>query len=345
MNWAWGTSLDYIWRSSAFPMWLTLAAAGFFGLIVVITLLRAEKSVANGALTVITLLAVGIAVASTLRGYGPPGTRGAVENRSSSLVTTAINLPALACIDDIAGEAIEQACEKVLFGSAESTAAAVNQMAAMVTRLTSLGDAATAQRSMTPETQALRRAIEHDRYGLVAQVLLARDRCTPTECPAYRSLTDNHQIITNMDEHTFDALVARYAPTWNAPQVATALAAPSSLPGASLPTGRPTNAEFPSAANTPPVSIMTPEPGTGTAAAGSRASSSTADKANAAIPPRPSTQTGAAPTASLAPLPPPEASKEAAKGKKTAAKKPPAAPANTPVQISPGAQPPAESND
>jgi hypothetical protein len=337
MNWAWATSLDHLWRLPAFPMWLTLAAAGFFGLIVLITLLRAEKSVANGALTVITLLAVGIAVAATLRGYGPPGT---IENRSSQL-TSATGLPALACIDDIAGEAVEQACEKVLFGSAESTAAAVNQMAAMITRLTSLGEAATAQRSMTPETQALRRAVEHDRYGLVAQVLLARDRCTPTECPAYRSLTDNHQIITNMDEHTYDALVARYAPSWNAPPVATAMAAPSSMLGASVPTGRPTNAEFPSAANTPPVSIMTPEPGTGTGAAGSRSPPAAADKANAAIPPRPSTQTGAAPTASLAPSPPPDA----AKGKKTAAKKPPAAPASAPVQISPGAQPPAESND
>jgi hypothetical protein len=339
MNSAWATSLDHLWRSPAFPMWLTLAAAGFFGLIVLITLLRAEKSVANGALTVITLLAVGIAVASTLRG-SPVATRGAAESPASPF-TAAGSLPAMACIDDIAGEAVEQACEKVLFGSAESTAAAVNHMAAMITRLTSLGDAAAAQRSMTPETQALRRAVEHDRYGLVAQVLLARDRCTPTECPAYRSLTDNHQIITNMDEHTFDALVARYAPFWNAPQVATALPAPSSMLGASVPTGRPTNAEFPSAANTPPVSIMTPEPGTGTGAAGSRSSSSAADKANAAIPPRPSTQTGAPPTASLAPSPPPEP----AKGKKTAAKKPPAAPANAPVQISPGAQPPPESND
>src|ERR1700744_1775079 len=278
MNWAWAMSLDHIWRSPAFPMWLTLAAAGFFGLIVLITLLRAEKSVANGALTVITLLAVGIAVASTLRGYGPAGTHGTIENRSS-LVTTAISLPALACIDDIAGEAVEQACEKVLFGSAESTAAAVNQMAAMISRLTSLGDAATAQRSMTAETQSLRRAVEHDRYGLVAQVLLARDRCTPTECAAYRSLTDNHQIITNMDEHTYDALVARYAPSWNAPpQVTAALPAPGSLLGASMPTGRATNAEFPSAANTPPVSIMTPEPGTGTAALGSRSAPPSAEK-------------------------------------------------------------------
>ena len=52
---------------------LTLAAAGFFGLIVLVTLLRAEKSVANGALTVITLLAIGVAVAANLRGFGPGG--------------------------------------------------------------------------------------------------------------------------------------------------------------------------------------------------------------------------------------------------------------------------------
>src|SRR6202012_2139933 len=71
MNWAWTTSLDQFWRSPAFPMWLTLAAAGFFGIILLVTLVRAEKSVANGALTVITLLAIGIAVAATIRGFGP----------------------------------------------------------------------------------------------------------------------------------------------------------------------------------------------------------------------------------------------------------------------------------
>ena len=65
MNWGWASSLDHIWRSPTFPMWLTLAAAGFFGVILLITLLRAEKSVANGALTVITLLAIGIAVTAT----------------------------------------------------------------------------------------------------------------------------------------------------------------------------------------------------------------------------------------------------------------------------------------
>jgi hypothetical protein len=332
MNWASASSFDLIWRSPSFPMWLALAAAGFFGIIVLFTLLRAEKSVANGALTVITLLAVGIAVASTLRDYGPPGRDAPNEARSSPVVTP--GLAALSCIDDLAGDVVQQACEKAVFGSAESTAAAVNYMAAMITRLTALGDATTAQRTMTSETQALRRAIERDRYGLVAQVLLTRERCTPMECPAYRSLTDNHQIITNMDEHLYNGLVARYAPLWNAPPMTTAsTGALAGLPP-SLPTGRPTNAEFPSAANTPAVSIMTPEPGTGTKPPGA---------ANAAIPPataRPAQppQTAAAPT-SLVPLPP--AKRQPAAKQRPAATTAPAAP----TPLSPTASGPSGAND
>ncbi|TMK48840.1 MAG: hypothetical protein E6G70_10200, partial [Alphaproteobacteria bacterium] len=194
MNWAWALSLDQLWRLPTFPMWITLAAGGFFGIIVLITLLRAEKSVANGALTLITLLAVGIAVAATMRGYGPAGRGGSGEIRSTPQLTAA--LPALSCIDDLAGDTVLSACEKALFGSAESVAAAVSYTAFQITRLTASGEAAVADRSMTPELQALRRAMERDRYGLVAQVLVVRDRCTPTQCAAFRSLTDQHQIAT-----------------------------------------------------------------------------------------------------------------------------------------------------
>src|SRR4051812_50228542 len=73
MNWAWASSLDQIWRSPAFPMWMMLAAAGFFGLILLVTLLRAERSVANGALAVVTLLAIAIALAAVVRVDGPAG--------------------------------------------------------------------------------------------------------------------------------------------------------------------------------------------------------------------------------------------------------------------------------
>jgi hypothetical protein len=90
MDWAWASSLDQIWRLPAFPMWMTLAAAGFFGLILLITLLRAEKSVANGALTVITLLSIGIAVAATMRVYGPVGQAAPGEARALAVANGAV---------------------------------------------------------------------------------------------------------------------------------------------------------------------------------------------------------------------------------------------------------------
>jgi len=261
MNWAWANTLDQMWRSPAFPMWLTVAAAGFFAVIVLITLLRAEKSVANGALTVITLLAVGIALAATTRGFGS-GVSGATEDGRSSSVATA-SLPALACIDDLAGEAVLTACERAVFGSPESTAAALSYAARQITRLTGFGDVVAANKTMTPELEALRRSVEHDRYGLIAQVLAVRNHCTPSDCTAFKSLTDRSRVSSNIEEHAYDVLVAHYSVVWNSPAAIAVPPIAALVPGA--PTGKPTNADFPSAASTPPVSIMTPEPGAATA--------------------------------------------------------------------------------
>jgi hypothetical protein len=316
MDWASASSLDQFWRSSAFPMWLTLAAAGFFALIVVITLLRAEKSVANGALTVITLLAIGIAVAATIRNYGPGSRTTSIETQSTRPVSAA--LPALSCIDDLAGDAVLTACEKALFGSAESAAAAVSYAASQVTRLTAFGDVAAADQSMSPELKSLRQAIEHDRYGLMAQVLMVRDHCTPVECGAFHSLTDHHQIVANMEEHVYDGLISRYASMWNAPG---AVPAPVAMLAPTMPTGKPTNADFPTAASTPPVSIMTPEPA-----------------------PRPAATVAAAPSQS--PRPTPSTAPALAAAKKPPASKSARAPA--PVQLTPAAPvttAPAASND
>jgi hypothetical protein len=322
MNWAWATSLDQLWRSSSFPMWLTLAAAGFFGIILLITLVRAEKSVANGALTVITLLAVGIAVAATLREFGPAGRPGSAEMARSSQPMSA-TLPALSCVDDLAGDIVLAACEKALFGSAETTAAAVSYAASQISRLTAFGDVAAANAAMTPDLETLRAAVEHDRYGLVARVLIVRDHCTPSNCRVFRSLTDSRQIVANMEDRVYDGLIARYAPQWNMPAAAPG---PLATLAPTMPTGKPTNADFPSAASTPPVSIMTPEPGAA-----------------------PAPRAPASPSASPSPRPPATAgaAMAAAKKKEAAPKRTPAAHAAAPVQLepAPGAPAPAASND
>jgi hypothetical protein len=331
MNWAWATSLDQFWRSHAFPMWLTLAAGGFFAIIVLITLLRAEKSVANGALTVITLLAVGIAVVATIRGYGPGSRSASGETRFPRPMS--VSLPALSCIDDLAGDTVLTGCEKALFGSAESAAAAVSYAASLITRLTAFGDVAAADSSMTPELQTLRHAIERDRYGLMAQVLLARDHCTPSECAAFGSLTDHHQVAANMEERVYDGLVSRYAALWNAPAAA---AGPVAVLPPSMPTGKPTNAEFPTAASTPPVSIMTPEPGTATTSSTPRPAS---PPAAAPLPsPRPTSTTAPA-LAAAKKQPAPKSSHTAAPVQLAPAA--PAAAAQAPAAV----QAPAAAND
>ncbi|MEZ2141875.1 hypothetical protein AAE026_06085 [Bradyrhizobium sp. DN5] len=316
MNWAWATSLDQIWHSPAFPMWMTLVAAGFFGLILLITLQRADRSVANGALTVITLLSIAIAGAATVRVYGSEGQATPAEARAQGTVTA--SLPALSCLDDLAGDAVAVGCEKALFGAPDAAAAAVSYTAARIDRLTALGEVATADKSLTLDMKVLRKSLERDRYGLVAHVLVARDGCTQFDCAAFRSLTDQQQVAANMNSHLYDTLVARYAPTWNAP--APGLPASAALAGLppSMPTGKPTNAEFPSASSTPPVSIMNPEP--------------TATTRPAA----PAANTAAAP----APRAPAATSAQAAVPAAPAAKKPPApkaarAPAAAPVPLAP----------
>ncbi|MBH5386919.1 hypothetical protein [Bradyrhizobium diversitatis] len=317
MNWAWVNSLDG--HSSAFPTWMTLAVAGFFGLILLVTLLRADRSVANGVLTVITLLSIAIAGAAAVRVYAPDGQAAPAEARVQGAVTA--NLPALSCLDDLAGDAVAAGCEKALFGAPDAAAAAVSYTAARIDRLTALGDVATAERSLTLEMKVLRKSLERDRYGLVAHVLIVRDGCTQFDCAAFRSLTDQQQVAANMGSHLYDTLVARYAPTWNTPATAPAMPATAALAGLppSVPTGRPTNAEFPSAASTPPVSIMSAEPSP--------------------------TSRQAAPAANAAPPAPRTPAATSAQAAAPAAKKPPApkaarAPAAAPVPLAPPASAP-----
>jgi hypothetical protein len=322
MNWDWAASLDQIWRSPNLPLYLALATAAFVGIIVLITLLRSERSVANGVLALITLLAVGVAGAVTFRGFGTANVAQSTEARPVQTATAP--LAQLSCIDELAGDAVLAACEKALFGSAESVAAAVAYAASQITLLTSLGDVATANKGGGSDLLALRRAVERDRYGLMAYVLTVRDRCMPSSCRAFRSLTETRQIAANMEDRVYESLVMRYAASWNAPQAAPGMIA--ALP-ASVPTGKPTNAEFPTAASTPPVNIMTPEPPLGAA-------------------PKPSS-TAAAPASPAAPRPV-AATPPASPPAQTAAKKPPPKRPSSaaPVQLSPsGSAPTADNNE
>ena len=324
MNWTWAASLDHIWRSPNLPLYLTLATACFVGIIVLITLLRSERSVANGLLALITLLAIGIAGAVTFGGFGTANVVQSTEARA--VQTVAAPLPQLSCIDELAGDVVLAACEKTLFGSAESVAAAVAYAASQITLLTSLGDVATANKGAGSDLLALRRAVERDRYGLMSYVLTARDRCTPSACRAFRSLTETRQITANMEDRVYEGMIMRYASSWNAPQAATGMIA--ALPP-SAPTGKPTNAEFPTSASTPPVNIMTPEPPLGAAP---KPSSAAAPASPAAPRPAAATPPASPQAQAAAKKPPPPAPKRSSNG--------------APVQLAPsGSAPTADNNE
>ena len=183
---------------------------------------------------------------------------------------------ALACLDAGAGETVETACEKAVFADARSVAAAVAYSAARLALLKDAFDLA--QRGDAEVLRAFagaRRALELDRYGLVAQVLTHRDGCTIEQCPAFAMLPDSGTIKGNIKARVFDQYVSRHAADWDkaaptvpppqAAQQPVAVAPEQAPPVSAVPPpaiGRPVDSrwDFPSAASIPPVSIMNSEP-------------------------------------------------------------------------------------
>ena len=187
--------------------------------------------------------------------------RRALAQRSAELTARALAPGStLACLDDAAGEAVENACEKTVFAGPQSTAAAVAYVAA---RLKLLADGLTFARYSDPDYAAslsgLRRAIELDRFGIAAHVLAVRDGCSAERCAAFALLKDTSVIKANLKAQVFDQYVSRYAADWNKSEpmakapAPVASAAPSKAPLSS-------KYSFPSSASIPPVSIMNAEP-------------------------------------------------------------------------------------
>lgn len=286
------------------PLWAlaALAALVVFGLAVVLRRSGWFQSVAGQALVLIGLVGAGVILdrlaaqphASDAHDRANAqqarlAERQALEARAFDLTARAL-VPgsALACLDAGAGDAVEDACEKSVFGSAQAAAAAVAYVAA---RLALLADGlAYAKRVDAGYEKTLdgwRRHAELDRYGLVAHVLATFDRCTADNCDAFALLRDATIVRTNLRDRTFDNLVARYAEHWKVRQDGPGVA--SAQPGASRAgLGVTRNIDFPTAASIPAISIMSAEPSSIPSAAGT-AAAGTADPASAAPAKKPPT--------------------------------------------------------
>lgn len=257
---------------------LALIAGGLAALLVVLVALAIRRTDAARRLltVVIVLVAAGIGVGTILDRMAKDeraAERRALSQRYTDLAAAALATGSpLACLDGGAGEVVEAACEKAVFAGPQATASAVTYTAA---RLALLADGLTFARNYDPGFEkrlaGLRRAIELDRFGMVAHLLAARDACTVESCPAFALLRDTSVIKVNLKSKAFDQYVARYVIDWGktapvavqpAPAVPVAAAEPDAAAQAEAPAKAPLppGFDFPSAASIPPVSIMNPEP-------------------------------------------------------------------------------------
>jgi hypothetical protein len=220
--------------------------------------------------------------------------RRALDARMNELAMRAIAPGSpLACLDAIAGDIVESACEKALFASPEAAATAVSYISARLDLLAQSLAFADSDPKYANIVAVLRQPLENDRFGIVAQVLSLRDSCTPAQCDTFGLLNDASRVRGNLKDRTFDGYVARYAVNWStrdarsapsaessngaAPYVTGTIGSISPVPAsgavapvmpmanvATPPAGRPIGAlshyDFPSANSIPAVNIMTPEP-------------------------------------------------------------------------------------
>jgi hypothetical protein len=236
--------------------------------------------------------------------------RHALDQRTADLVGRAISPgSAIACLEATNTETVEGACERAVFASPETVAAATAYISA---RLTLLADANeyTARRDQGYESAiaGLRRTVAADRYGLASQVLATRDGCTADTCDAFSLVYDDKRLRANLKDRLFDVTVARYATNWPTRTRPLASSSPSGpTPGAAALNPPGPNVSFPSSQSIPPVSIMNAEPPPAAPAAPPPAQSAAQDDGT----PRPPTNSA---PASASRRPPPARPPAATKG-------------------------------
>jgi hypothetical protein len=212
-------SQTYVWRQG-FDLWRLatdvpeLCGAGAHP----ISRRYATQKYLVSALTVILLLGL---AAGLLALAGPSKHDLALERQALNargvdlLARIALGGSPLACLDGSASETIESSCEKLLFASPEQVAGAMAYVSAQVALL---ADYAALQRQTGGDEPAglvnLRRVIEADRFGFVAEVLATREGCTPERCKTLALLNDARRVRANLLDRRFESYIDRYAADW-----------------------------------------------------------------------------------------------------------------------------------
>jgi len=205
---------------------------------------------------------------------------------------------ALACLDPTAGDFVQESCERAIFASPESTAAAISYVTEQLSLLEMGHQHARASGLASSDAlTALRRSIEADRFGIVAYLFARRSGCELNECDFFHLLQDASRVRANLAAHQFESYVKAHTAEWQSAGVSRAAAsnpAPASPVASPSVAAKPTSTLFfPSASSIPAVNIMTPEP---PATPPPNAASASADPAARAKKPSQGIPQGRAPT-------------------------------------------------
>ena len=261
--------IDPEFGASVLRLWIAAGAAALLVLCCVLAFfqprLAASSAGRAGFVFAAAVLGAVIAWAVVDRGDGGSAEQRAFEIRAQQLNALAVAPGSpLACLDALAGDSVETACEKALFGSPSSVAAASSYVAAQLTLFSSAATYAERRGADLEDVLApLRRSLETDRFGFVAHVLAIRDGCTGQNCKMLALFRDANRVRANIGANTLDRYLDHYAALWGAGSevpVAENAQSQGAAAAPNQPTHKIVNIDFPTAASIPAVSIMNPEP-------------------------------------------------------------------------------------
>jgi hypothetical protein len=316
MSLDWLPGLDLATGTFTLPLWAAGVAAALFVALLVIAVLRAGVTEFGSMIFRVAVIVIAVVFGWTYvtrtGDRDRADERRALDQRASELVSRAVAPgSAIACLEATNTETVEGSCERAVFATPETVAAASAYIAARISLLSDAHEF-TSRRDQSYESQiaGLRRTVAADRYGLASQVLAVRDGCTADACDAFGLVYDDKKLRANMRDRLFDITVARYAVNWPTRTRPIASTSPTSPSSPVTPPGP--NVQFPSAQSIPPVSIMTAEPPPSAPSPQSQAAtpegapptnSAPASATKKSSPPRAAAKTAAPPPMPLNPAP------------------------------------------
>src|SRR5256714_4567703 len=216
----WMPGLDLSTGTFTLPLWAVGVAAALFVALIVIAVIRAGLTEFGGLIFRVAVIVIAVVFGWTYINRASERDRAderrALDQRAADLIGRAV-VPgsAIACLEATNTETVEGACERAVFASPETVAAATAYVSA---RLSLLADAHeyTSRRDQSYESSiaGLRRTVGADRYGISSQVLATRDGCTAAVCDAFGLVYDDKKLRANLKDRLFDVTVGRYAVNW-----------------------------------------------------------------------------------------------------------------------------------